>query len=294
MSYDVFKKIVNKCYTAKIPHIHICGNGEPTINPDFLKCLDYVIKKYGHVSFQSNFDSKIYENKNLVKEIIKRKKYIDYITMDLVGYDRSTHNNLKLGSDIKSIIEIMTSINKGAPEVKFYVHWILTKLNYKGIDNLLLLLKKRKINFKLDIVNLHAYEFNDFCSLESRYLKSDKNITRELNYIEKFAKIHKLEVNFPKPVDVKTEKCGGFWSRVQIGFASHDIPKEKWHGNFLPVGGCDAVVKGKIRSFGNILNKDIMSVWNGKSMKAVRKNLIKGIYPDEEACKGCQNYIVKK
>lgn len=291
MPFNVFKDIVDKCYKSRVPKIHICGNGEPTIHPDFLKCMDYVIEKYGHVSFQSNFDHRIYEQKNLVEEVAKREKYINYITMDLVGHNNETHNPLKKGSHFDSILELMSSINKKAPGIKFRAHWILTKHNYKGIDKLLFKLKERGINFKLDIVNLHAYEFNEFCSLKARYLLGDEHITKELKKIREIADREGMQVTIPVPIDKKTVKCESFWSRIQIGFASHDLPREKWYGNCLPVGGCDAVVKGDIRGFGNLLEtENLWDVWNSKEMKNVRRDLIKYKYPDR-ACVNCQNYI---
>lgn len=290
MPFKVFCEIVDKCYKARVPRIHICGNGEPTIHPDFLKCLDYVIEKYGHVSFQSNFDHRIYKQKKLVEEVAKREKYINYITMDLVGHNNETHNPLKKGSHFDSILELMSSINKKAPGIKFHAHWILTKHNYKGIDKLLFKLKQGGVNFKLDIVNLHAYEFNDFCSLEARYLLGDDHIRDELNRVKRIADDNKFDISIPLPSNQKTNKCEVFWSRLQIGFGSRNIPREKWHGNCL-CGACNAVVKGNLFGLGDILESNsVRGVWNGSKIKDIRKGLLKGRYPDQK-CQDCQNYI---
>jgi len=67
LSYEDFCKIVDMAYDARVPHIHIVGNWRTFfyIMIDILKMIDYVIEKYGKVSFQTNFNKKLFEKKDI-------------------------------------------------------------------------------------------------------------------------------------------------------------------------------------------------------------------------------------
>ena len=97
LSLNDFCKIVDMCYKAKVPHVHIVAAGEPFLNKDVFKMIDYLIYKYGNVTIQSNFSKKLFETKNIIQEILKRKAFIRRITTDI--FPREIHNKIKKGSD---------------------------------------------------------------------------------------------------------------------------------------------------------------------------------------------------
>jgi hypothetical protein len=99
-----------------------------------------------------------------------------------------------------------------------------------------------------------------------------------------------VPVSIPEPFDKPTSKCDVFWNRLQA-IPSWDIPKEKWIGNMIP-GDCNAVVKGKMRSLGNIFDYDnLFDLWNNKILVKIRRDIICNKYPDKE-CQNCQKYLV--
>ena len=179
MTLPEFQKIVYMAFRAKVPHIHICGTGEPFLNKHIIEMMDYLIKLYGYCSFQSNL------NKNLMKkylpEIIKRAKYISFITTDLHSSDPNFFGKTKKGSDYNHILDCLAQLTEQS-EVKplFNISYILTKQNYKGIDKLIDDLIKTKAKFKLNINNLHPYEMNDFTKVDNLYHKEDIEITMNM------------------------------------------------------------------------------------------------------------------
>jgi MoaA/NifB/PqqE/SkfB family radical SAM enzyme len=250
---------------------------------------DYVIEKYGKVSFQSNFNKKIFEKNNYVDAIVERAEYITNITTDILSSDPQKHEEIKKGSKYEDLLGIMQKIN-ATTNILFDVHLILTKYNYQNIDKLVEDLYNRGINFKFSIVNLHPHNFNDFTSIDAVYKLRDTEIKKELDKVNDVCKKLGVPVSIPEPFDKPTSKCGVFWSRLQT-IPSWDISKEKWIGNVVP-GDCNAVVKGKMRSFGNILEYDnLFDLWNNETLIKIRKDLIHNKYPDEE-CKNCQNYLI--
>lgn len=293
MTFHEFQKIVNMAFKAKVPHIHICGTGEPFLNKHIIEMMDYLIKLYGYCSFQSNL------NKNLMKkylpEIIKRAKYISYITTDLHSSDPTSFSKIKKGSDYNQILDCLTQLSEKS-EVKplINISYILTKQNYKGIDKLINDLQQTKANFKLNINNLHAYNMNDFTQADNVYCEEDREITHELKRVQKYAKAVGASIKFPEPknAEIKKTGCKIFWTRVQLPWPLNDIEESQKRGNALP-GSCSACVYGNLRTIGNIFNyENFMDFWNNKILIGIRKNLIQSIYPDN-ACKICQHYIDK-
>ena len=147
---------------------------------------------------------------------------------------------------------------------------------------------ENKINGRIEVVQLHPHNFNEFTSLDSVYLKKDRFITETLQDIVKYGKAKKVSISIPRPFDNGLNKCGSFWLRFQTWpVKGNDL--NRYHENVI-VGGCNAVVKGELRSLGYIFDyKNIMDLWNNNQFVKVRKNLLSGIYPDKE-CINCQNY----
>jgi MoaA/NifB/PqqE/SkfB family radical SAM enzyme len=289
ISYDDFCRIVNMAYDARVPHVHVVATGEPFLHKDIIKMIDYVIEKYGEVSFQSNFDKNLFEKNNYVNTIADRADYITYITTDILSSDPRKHEEIKKGSKYENILEIMQKINKKA-NILFDTHLILTKYNYHGMDKLVEDLYSRGINFRLSIVNLAPHCFNDFTSIDAVYESGNIEMKKELDNVKHICKKLGVQVQIPAPYDKRKSKCGVFWSRLQT-IPSWDIPREKWIGNVIQ-GDCNAVVKGKMRSFGNLFDYDnLFHLWNNEVLVNIRKDLIHNKYPDKE-CIHCQNCLV--
>jgi len=289
ISFDDFCRIVDMAYKARVPHVHIVATGEPFLHKDIMKMIDYVIEKYGEVSFQSNFNKNIFEKNNYAKAIVDRADYITRITTDILSPDPKKHQEIKIGSEYEYLLGIMQKIG-AKTGILFDVHLILTKHNYQNMDKLVEDLYNRGINFKFSIVNLSPHNFNDFTSLNAVYESNDAEIKKELVKVKLICQKLGVPALIPEPFDRPTSKCSVFWSRLQT-IPSWDIPKEKWIGNVIQ-GDCNAVVKGKMRSLGNIFDYDnLFDLWNNEILVKIRRDLIHNKYPDKE-CQNCQNYLV--
>ena len=288
ISYEDFCKTVDMAYDARVPHVHIVATGEPFLHKDVIKMIDYVIAKYGEVSFQSNFNREVFDKNDYINAIIDRAKYITYITTDVLSSDAKKHEEIKKGSKYEDVLGIMQEISNQA-KILFDVHLVLTKHNYQDMDKLVEDLYSRGINFRLSIVNLHPHDFNEFTSTDAVYMSNNVDIKKELDKVQDVGNRLGVQVSIPEPFDVQTSKCQSFWTRLQT-IPSWDIPEEKWIGNVIQ-GDCNAVVKGAMRSFGNIFDyDDLFDLWNNDILVQIRQDLINNIYPDDE-CKNCQNYL---
>ena len=290
MSYEDFCKIVDLCYKAKVPHVHIVAAGEPFLNKDIFRMIDYLVSKYCKFSIQSNFNKKLFETNNLLEKILSRKHFITYITSDI--FPQEIHNTIKKGSDYEFLLDSMEYISKNS-KIIFDLHTILTKSTYKNLDKIVLDLCRRKIKFIYSLVNLHPHNFNEFTSPNNRYLSTDGEITAELQKLEKIGKKLHLKINIPPPWDKYINNnnkgyCETFWERFQV-IPDKNLPKDKWIGNVIP-SQCNAVIIGKMYTLGNLLDyENLIEFWNNEKLLKIRRDLINGIYPDK-LCKTCYKY----
>lgn len=287
MELEEFKRVVDWARDGNIPAIHICAAGEPFLHNQVFEMIDYVIDKYGRVSIQTNLASGIFDDGRYLAMLVARAKHIDYITTDIISHDADVHNTVKSGSSLNDMIGYMKYLSSQGG-IAFHVHQILTRRNSMGLVRLPELLVEHGIQFRLDIVNLHPYEFNEWTSMANVVMSHDDEVQRELEAVQKYCVERNIGVSVPAPFDAPRERCSVFWSRMQV-IPVKSLPRDQWSGNVIP-GYCNAVVKGQMSTLGNIFEyKNVMDFWNNDHLLEIRRKLISGVYPDKE-CKSCQNY----
>jgi len=287
LSLQEFKRIVDMCYRGRVPRIHICGTGEPFLHSEILDIIDYSIQVYGSASLQTNFNKRMFEKHDFIGEILRRKDSISYITTDVLSGDPATHEKIKKGSCYEDMMSAMEFISHHS-NIRFEAHYLITKFKYEHINDLVRDLASRRINCNLAIVNLHPHDFNEFTSPDSVYTSKDLQITEALQKAKALGEEKGIEVSIPVPSDASNGICGSFWARFQI-WPVRGIDESRYAENVI-VGGCNAVVIGNLKSLGYIFDyENIMDLWNNEHFVRIRKNLLKGIYPDE-ACSTCQSY----
>jgi MoaA/NifB/PqqE/SkfB family radical SAM enzyme len=286
-SLEDFKRMVDMCYEGRVPKVHICATGEAFLHRDIIQIIDYTIEVYGFTSLQTNFFKPLFEKRHYLDEIIQRADSISHITTDILSGDPKVHETLKRGSCYEDVLSSMEYINKYS-NIHFEVHYIITKHNYKHIDSLINDLASRKINCHIAIVNLYPHYFNDFTAVDSLYTSKDVEITAALQRAKELGEQRGIKVSIPLPADAGKGICGSFWSRFQIWPVKG--VDEKRYGENVIIGGCNAVVRGNLNSLGYLFDyKNVMELWNNEHFVKIRKNLLAGIYPDQE-CRFCQSY----
>lgn len=283
-----FKRMVDMAHKGGVQELHICATGEPFANPHILEMMDYVIEKYGEVSIQTDFWKELYEKKDYLNEIVRRSGKIKYITTDIMSGIPTEHERIKKGQSFGWLMNCLQYISRNT-DILLNVTAILTKENYKGVAEIIPSLEKNNIhNYQMTIVNLYSYDYSDFTSSDNIYVSTDMEITQMLNELKNDAEKRGIKVSIPLPADKYVGGCRVFWGKFQT-WPVMGIPKEHYSDNMIPCA-CAAVVKGKLNSLGYLLEyDDFMKAWNSDKLVEIRRNLLKGIYPDE-ACKRCIMY----
>lgn len=288
LSIADFKKIVDMAYRGGVSTIHVCGTGEPFLNPSVIDMLDYVIEVYKEVSFQTNFWKQLFDKNDYLSEIVKRADYISYIATDVCFSLPEEHEYIKKGAKYSELLDSLEYIAKNS-NIKICPFLILTKSNCKHIKGIIDDFLERGItNFQLNIGNLFSYDYSEFTSSENVYVSTDKEITKMLDELVMYGRKKGITVNIPLPADKTTQMCNVFWDKFQTWPVNGCDPK-RYGENMIP-HACAAVVHGDIKSLGYIFDYDsIMEAWNSDKLVEIRQNLLNGRYPSEH-CRKCYFY----
>ena len=286
LSYEDFTKIVDMAYQAGVAEIHICGTGEPFLNPNILRMIDYVIYKYGEVSLQTEFWKTLFEGKNLLDELIKREQHIKYIATDVLSCDPQEYERIKKGSNYSELMKTLEYIGENSNLlIKAVV--IVTKQNYKNVKGIIDEFLIRNVYTELLIVNLLSYDYSEYTSSDNVYCSADEEITRALQELQDYADIKGIRVTSPKPAD-KEDDCYVFWSEFQT-WPVKGCDENRYGENMIP-HACAAVIRGELNSLGYLFDyKTMMDAWNNPILVKLRENMMHGIYPSAW-CKKCFYY----
>jgi len=287
LSVDDFVKMVNICRKGSVPHIHICGTGEPLLHKGFFEMLDYLQKVYGESSFQTNFNELINKvHKNFLSEIIKRKDKINYISTDIMSGIPKEHESVKINSKLDYVFNCLYELSRYADNIRLNLFFIITKKNYRNISSIISNLEKRKIKASLQVVDLMPLGFNDFTEYDNVVTRDDVEIINYLKNIKLNLKSDLVSFQFPDYFNTSNNRgCHFFWQKFQT-WPVKGIDADRYSENVITCA-CNAVVQGKLNSLGYFFDYDnIMDLWNNDIFVKIRENLIKGIYPDEY-CKYC-------
>lgn len=286
LSYEDFIKIVDMAYDDGVPELHICGTGEPFLNPDILRMIDYVIGKYGEVSLQTEFWKTLFERKGLLDELIKRQQHITYISTDILSCDPKEYERIKKGSSYSELMDTLEYIGKNS-DLLIKAVVIITRQNYKNIKGIIDELYNRNVNTELLIVNLLSYDYSEYTSSDNVYRSEDEQITDALLEVKAYAAKKGVKITLPKPAD-KEDDCYVFWSEFQT-WPVKGCNEARYGENMIP-HACAAVIRGELNSTGYLFDyQTMMDAWNNDKLVEIRKNMINGIYPSEW-CKRCFYY----
>jgi len=275
-----FKKIVDKLLAFGINKIHLCGSGEPLINKDAFKMMDYLEKHSIPVSFQTNFGRFTYP---LLEEIAKRK--IEYIGTDIVEGTKEGFERIKIGANwdflFESLAKLAELCNKYNNNIDIHGYCVINIDCCQNLDKLINKCKNYNQIKKITLHNIHSFGFNKFTSFSKIIKVTDYEIIKKIKQVVEQGREVGIEVVEPGYYNPKKEMtCRNFWSRIMINFPNTKILKENWLGNVMP-GGCLCATVGDFHTIGNLFKEPLEDIWNSPKMVHARTDSLNGIVPDQ-------------
>lgn len=210
MNFELFKKIIDEI-AGKVPAIRLSLRGEPTIHPDFIKCIHYAkqagIKEVSTLTNASNLTPEFFEKIMLAG--------IDWITISLDGL-KEEYEKIRMPlkfedtlEKIKAIKQIKEKYEVRRPVIKIQGIWPSLKNDVEEYYNTF-----------ASYVDLIA--FNPLID----YLDNDEDIVYEDNF-----SCPQLYQRMVIGVDGKVMPCSNDeMNRICIGDINKESVYAVWHG----------------------------------------------------------------
>lgn len=290
ISFDEFKQVADVMLDNGLLTVHLCAIGEPFLNQDIFKMIDYAKRKKANCSVLSN-GSKVISNK--IDQIVCSG--LDLFKTDLDSGDPEQYEYIKRRASWKIVIDnisrLVESREKHKVNMKITADCIVMKYNYKTLSSLVRIGSNLGID-QLNFSYLVPFEGqSELASVQNMVKPDDYEIVEEINKAVDLGRQLKLPVSVP-PLYSQCQQgeimCSALWSKLMINLPNSELPKDEWLGNASL--HCKLGIVGEGMSFGNILKQPFQEVWNGPKIIDLRRRLREGTAP-RECIEECPQYF---
>jgi MoaA/NifB/PqqE/SkfB family radical SAM enzyme len=268
MTFETFKKIIDKFKDAL--EISMAGIGEPFLNKDLFKMIEYARSKKLRVGIITNgtlldrfFDQIINSKINNISISLNALTPEEYST--LTGVPEKLFGLVL--NNISTLTEIRDNMK---PDLEVRLSFVCTKSNFKQIPEMIGIARNLKVNY-LDFHNLIPSESE---GLDENECLFEDDVEAKEFFEKRCTKLHDdLKVSYPKLLKRATTE-----RKCKIPFYNMGIDAE---GNVS--AGCRVLVPSE--KFGNVFKDE--DVWNNQHLREIRRMLLDESVPLMEACKLC-------
>lgn len=279
MDLETFKKIIDQF--PYLSTLLLQGVGEPFLNKDFFKMVEYCKKK--HIFVRTTTNGKLL-NEKICKKIVESG--LDVLIISIEGTEQKFYDIYKYGLNFNKLIESIKLLNQikagNKPDIKFNV--VATSENIRELPKIIELAKE------LGVWNIEA---GDLIFWGSDDLKG--NLEKE--------RLDKIELK--EVVEILNEakrlsndyKINFYWKGVgsEQNFDKHGMRRSQNHclqvfrNCFITadcfITYCDMVVDPRIYGMGSLKEEKFKDIWNNERYITLRKQYLSGDIPEE--CKVC-------
>ena len=256
LAFEVFKKVIDDTYDF-CTTIQLAWRGEPMVNKDLHRMVDYATKKDIYSAFSTNATFLNHKNIDLLLNA-----GLSEIVLALDGATKGTYESIRKGADFDIVIDNIKRLTVRKKEMG---------------------LKNPVIKIQFIVTKKNAHEVPEFIRLtreiapDSAYFKSlyiDKS-GEDTSYIRKledeyFIELDDLPSRYTKAegedITLKNEGCPGITHCPQYT----KYPVISCNGDVI---ACCFDVYEKHR-FGNVMDRPFKSIWKDRKYVSFRKNVM--------------------
>ncbi len=271
LSFEAFKKIIDQI--PSLVYITLQGVGEPLLNKDIIKMVEYCTKK--SISTYINTNGTILTEKkanDLIEAgLCNLSVSVNSFDEKVFSETRSGASITKVTENIKKLIELKNKLNKKKPIVSFRA--ILMKETEPFMEDLVF--KSDELGINVLYIQLFMNVIADKSLWESSLTKDEINAFSEK--LEKWKKSVKLQV-----VTESFGKSSNNLGQCKLPWFSPNVTAE---GFITP---CCTISNPSLLNMGNIFETPFEQIWNSEKFVNFRESFYK---KQPKACIGCQSYI---
>jgi MoaA/NifB/PqqE/SkfB family radical SAM enzyme len=253
MSKQLFEKIIQDCIKKPLKKINFFWFGDPLCHPQITKFLRYARGKLKKTKFYVSTNAELL-TKDKADEILS-KKLLDVINFDIDGYSKQTYEKIRIGLDFDKVVRNVCYFIEKRKRLKLKKPEIrLTIIKMKQTEHEIEPFKKhwRKLADKVEVT-----DYNTWLGA-----MPDKNIGGTLEHSQKNF------FNYP---------CRHPWYEMVIASDGS--------------AGLCCLDYNLTAPLGNVKDKTIQQIWQGKTIERYRNLLLNLQYEKIAPCAKCNNYI---
>jgi len=248
MKIESFDNILQK-FGCFLEEIYFWNYGEPFLNPEIFD----MVKKAHQMSIKTTISTNgtgLYKNENIHKIL---SSGLDLFIVSLDGATAEVFNKYRVGVDFEQVINGLNTLVQEkkklhvlTPEIE--IQFLVMKHNYSQISIVKQLANELGVKLTFKSVNIEFLgrdlKIGETCLPEddkyNRYIRSSEN------YLPRFS---------------REKLCYQLWHSLVINWDGSVVPCCKDYDNICLLG--------------NILSEGPRSIWNGKTMRSLRKVFLK-------------------
>ena len=272
LNFEVFKKFIDQ--NKQLLKIKLQGMGEPLVNNNFYKMVDY--------ASQSGICSEITTNGSLLNEKninFLKKSQLSRITISMDGATKETFENIRVKSNFNTVVNNSINLVKQfkrkiiRPEISAWC--TLQKKNFFEAEKIFDLCSNigfDKLTYQIHLTDWGKLEWREKNN-KQQINNDDTKILEVLNMIKNKSKKSNIKVEIFEENLLSFEKqCSWPWTSTYLSKTGDIVP-------------CCIIGDEKVESFGNINDQNFSQIWNSTKYMKFRNEIKNNQIP--EYCKNC-------
>ena len=264
LKFENFKKVYDE---VKFPYVNLTGLGEPLINPDIFKIINYARKNKSFVKLDTNG---MLLNEENIKKLIHSNP--TFISVSLDGASKKTYESIRKGADFNLVINNLRNLvgyrNRIKSNTEIHLFFVLQKDNFKELIDFIRLGNLIGVDSINGNIAISFGKANNEDKTEIKQ-KDIEKLRKDLEKVKKQIRV-KLEIlnieDFLKNPENQLERS----SKNPCYYPWYN-PCITWDGYVVP---CDIHCDNEI-VLGNAFEEPFMKIWNNKKAQTFRNNLLK-------------------
>jgi len=261
ITFDVFKRIIDEI-GKHLTLIRLYNWGEPLLNKDLLKMIQYAKERHIDIKISTNLSMKMEDEQ--IEVLLKSGLSKIYISCN--GASRETYMKYHVGGDFDLVMNNMKRLNAKKhvlSECRTSLVWLfhVFKHNQHEINKARELAEKMGI--KIKVSKMRPDMGKEVFETTQQAIERDKAWLPDNPEFSVISKKRRKRIGCTLP-----------WTEIMIN----------WDGNILP---CCAVYSEK-HAFGNILENSFAEIWNNEMYVSARKEILGRKNTKHTICHTCK------
>lgn len=278
------------CYiydSIKASHTTLCHNGEPFMNPDIFRIINYIHNKGSWTSVTTNLNVLPGKPKDIIK------CGLDVLKISIDAATPETYNRIRKGGDFDSLIETIKLIlheKKRAAKTKpiLRLGFVIQEQNYQEIDLF------AEMTAKLGIDTIRYYQMNPMIEDQLPILFDLSVLSEKLRHTKKIASGNGLKTNINsisiEPFKIYSKLTKHNWQSFPLLYKEMMKEQNKecyciqpWLASNILIDGtvspcCTLAPPDESRiELGNVFHQSWNDIWNGEMYTSFRSSIKSGL-----------------